>query len=97
MSNKVFKRVLVSTFGRNPAQRDHRAETAVSLFVQVSDDHFTAVTAVLSDPGVDGEGGLRRCFKTITSLALTTPIRLSCAPQQSLPKFQGFPYLCLFL
>lgn len=59
MRNSLLKSVLVSCFGKAPAQRGSWIRVAVNLFVQDNDKRITAETVVLNDTSVERECGLR--------------------------------------
>lgn len=58
MRNSFFKTTLFSNFRKTPVQRGLCALAAAKRFVQVSDEHFTAWTAILSDASAHGKGDL---------------------------------------
>lgn len=62
MRKGFFESVLISSSGKTAAQGRLCARVAFNLFVQNNDESVTAGTAILSEGGVDGDGGLRRAL-----------------------------------
>lgn len=82
MSSSFPKSVVVSSFGKCPAQRNFCAGDAVSHFIQVSDTHIIAGTAALSDAGADGEGRLcRMLYNTDLPCAEDSGQAIICSPK----------------
>lgn len=65
----------------------------MSLFVQVSDKHVTAGTAVFSDAFDDGESGLRCTLHNYDLPCSELSNQVTTGSRKVFAEFQGLPYL----
>lgn len=93
MSSCFFKSVLVSSFGKNPAQRRVRAGVSVDLFVRnnkkisLLEPPFSAMSVLTA------KADFAARFTVLTSSALRTLIRVLFAPRKSSLDFRVFGVL----
>lgn len=97
MSDRFFKGVLVSNFGRISAQHCICLGVAVNLFVQADDLHATVGTTVSSVAGVDGKSGFCHTLHNHDFPSIHDSDLAVTGSPEIFAKFQSLPYSHSFL